>query len=247
MNLFDCGSEKNSSHFTGVRILKYLLAHRGEASSEGQGYVDVSRMIGLFEEVFDAREDFLRTIDRLVARQLVETNTRSTESVRGASHVRATSAGWYFSRHLLHKFSYLDLVLQDTPLSSGPVEETIRKLVEQVDNLGDREEQKFDRLDVRFRRVEKFLEYLEEEERHEADRYLLGGRKDVLSERIVKPMSDAFDEERSWILRRVRENRERFADEPQIDDSEDEEFIGTRLAQDTGEAAVDEERTNTPQ
>jgi hypothetical protein len=59
-------------------------------------------------------------------------------------------------------------------------------------------------------------------------------------------MSDAFDEERSWILRRVRENRERFADEPQIDDSEDEEFIGTRLAQDTDETGVDEENTNTP-
>jgi hypothetical protein len=232
-----------------VRILKYLLAHRGEASNEGQGYVDVSRLIGLFEEVFDAREDFVRTIDRLVARQLVETNTRSTESVLGASHVRATSAGWYFSRHLLHKFSYLDLVLQDTPVSSAAVEKTLRDLVEQVDNLGDREEQKFERLGVRFRRVEKFLEYLEDEEHSEADRYVLRGRQDVLSERIAKAMSDAFDEERTWILRRVRENRERFADEPQIDDSEDEQFIGTRLGRDTEEASDDDgdDESNTSQ
>ena len=31
MNLFDCGLEKNSSHFTSLRILKLLLQHRGES------------------------------------------------------------------------------------------------------------------------------------------------------------------------------------------------------------------------
>ncbi|HEX8107634.1 MAG TPA: hypothetical protein VF516_07880 [Kofleriaceae bacterium] len=232
MNLWDCGSEKNSSHFTAVRILKYLLVHRAEASKEGQGYVDIARMSGLFEEVFDAREDFIRTLERLVSRQLVETNTRSTEGVLGASHVRATSAGWYFSRHLRQRFPYLDLVLQDTPIASSSVERSLRDLVEQVDNLGDREEQKIERLGIRFRRVKTFLEYLEDEERAEAKRYSLSGRIDILSERIVKPMADALEEEREWILTRVRENRERYADEPQIDDVEDKQFIGDRLAAD---------------
>ncbi len=41
MNLFDCGSDRNSSHFTCLRILKALSLRRAESSREGQGYVEI--------------------------------------------------------------------------------------------------------------------------------------------------------------------------------------------------------------
>src|SRR5437764_9235852 len=45
MSVFDCGAERNSSHFTALRVLALLLAHRGEATPQGKGYVETSRVI----------------------------------------------------------------------------------------------------------------------------------------------------------------------------------------------------------
>ena len=36
MNLFNVGAQRNSSHFTGCRLIKVLLAHRSESSPEGR-------------------------------------------------------------------------------------------------------------------------------------------------------------------------------------------------------------------
>lgn len=106
-------------------------------------------------------------LTRLASRQLIETNTKSTETIAGASHVRVTSAGWYYSRFLVRAFSYLDLVLQDTPLNDAAVELSLRTYVDQVDNLSDREDQKLERVQVRFCRVREFLDYLQKEEQQE--------------------------------------------------------------------------------
>src|SRR5207247_2908182 len=118
--------------------------HRGEWTPEGQGYVEVAKLLSSFEETFDNREDFLSTINRLVKSQLVEPNTRSTESVDGASHVRVTAAGWYYLRYLVRSFAYLDLALQDTPLNDAHVEKQLRQSVFDVDNLIDHEDRKLE-------------------------------------------------------------------------------------------------------
>ena len=93
MNLFDCSADRNSSHFTGLRILRFLLSRRGETSREGQGYYEIARLVSALEDVFDNREDVIRALNKMVDRQLLEVNTRSTESIDGASHARVTSRG----------------------------------------------------------------------------------------------------------------------------------------------------------
>ena len=114
-NLFNVGPEPNSSHFTACRVIAALMRRRGESTREGRGYVELSKLYIEFESVYDNTEDLIATLNRLVTRHLVEPNTRSTENVDGASHVRVTSAGWFFYRYLVETFAYLDLVLQDTP------------------------------------------------------------------------------------------------------------------------------------
>ncbi|HPJ81897.1 MAG TPA: hypothetical protein PL103_06735, partial [Saccharofermentans sp.] len=94
LNIYNCTSEKNSSHFTAMRVLSLLLERRSETSPEGRGYVELSGVIGIFADIFDNVRDLTTTLDRLVNRQLVEVNTRSTLTVKGASHVRVTAAGW---------------------------------------------------------------------------------------------------------------------------------------------------------
>ena len=167
LNVFDCGIEKNSGHFTALRLLRFLVRCRGQNTPEGRGYFDIGRAAAAFEDIFDNTEDFAKTLDRLVQRQLVEVNTRSLESASAASHVRVTSSGWYYHGRLVHSFVYLDLVLQDTPLNDLELAKQLRDSVYKVDNLNDPEEDKVQRVNVRFDRVYRFIDYLESEEQAE--------------------------------------------------------------------------------
>jgi hypothetical protein len=214
MNLYNVGAEKNSSHFTHWRIIRVLYVRRGGSGSEGTGYVPLSELISVFENVFNNRGEVIAALNRLIKRQLIEANTRSTETIAGASHVRVTSAGWYYVYFLAKKFAYLDLVLQDTPLSSEEVEAFLRQSVFAVDNLHDREDEKLQRLRVRFTRVEKFLEYLKKEEEHERAEFNLEQAGGVFGDPIVPAIEDGYLRDKAWIEKRIRENRERYADEP---------------------------------
>jgi hypothetical protein len=213
LNVFDCSGGRNASHFTSLRIIRALSAHRGEATREGQGYVEITQLIGMSEDVFDNREDTVRSLNRMVARQVIEANTKSTDSITDASHVRITSSGWYYARYLVNSFAYLDLVLQDTPLDDLDVEQYLRKAVYRVDNLSDSEEQKVARMQVRFGRVRKVLEYLADQERAEQRQFDLERRGGIWVEPFVLRIAERIGEEIAWIERRVKENRERFAEE----------------------------------
>ncbi len=213
LNVFDCGAYKNSSNFTALRILNVLLSYRAQASREGQGYIEIARLLTSFEDAFDNAEDFIVTLNRLLQAQLVEVNTKSTESIAGASHVRVTSAGWYYSRYLIRSFCYLDLVLQDTPFSSSQVAEELKQSVYLVDNLYDREEDKVERVEERFKRVESFLDYLKREEDLERSHFLLDKVAGSLGQPITDAIREQYERERDWIRRRIVENRERYADE----------------------------------
>lgn len=216
MNVFDCGAERNASHFASLRIIRALLLRHGELTVEGQGYVDIAQLVSTSEDVFDNREDVLRSLNRLLNKQLIEANTKATDSISGASHVRVTSAGWYYSRYLVRSFSYLDLVLQDTPLNDSTVEARLREHVQQVDNLSDREDQKLPRMEVRFNRVRDFLDYLQAEEQREQKEFDLQRRGGLWAELFVPGIREQIEREIAWIERRLKENRERVADDIRI-------------------------------
>jgi len=213
MNLFNVGPEKNSSHFTSIRIISILYSRHGESSSEGTGYIPLAQLIGLFENRFNNRGDVIRTLNRLTRKQLIEANNRSSESIEGASHVRATSAGVYYVTFLSTKFAYLDLVLQDTPLNDEGIEAYLRQSVFDVDNLSDREDVKLERVVTRFARVDRFLEYLKKEEERERVKYALDSDDAVFAKRIVQHIQNSFSQESAWIERRIIENREKYDDE----------------------------------
>ena len=229
LNVFDCGAERNSSHFTSLRLIKALAQRRSESTREGQGYVEIARLISMSEDLFDNREDTLRSLNRLVARQLIEANTKSTETIAGASHVRVTSAGWYYARYLVSSFSYLDLVLQDTPLNDLTLERTLRRQVEEVDNLSDREDQKLARMQVRFDRVRTFLDYLQAEEQGEQNSFDLPRSGGIWSEPVIPGIREQIEDGIAWIEKRLRENRERIAEDIKFNyDEEDAEVVSDR-------------------
>jgi hypothetical protein len=226
MNVFNVGAQKNASHFTAWRILSVLMDHRGETTPEGQGYVDLANLLFEFDDVFDNEDDFVSTINRLVRRHLVETNTRSTESVDGASHVRVTSAGWYYIRYLARSFAYLDLVLQDTPLNDEGVVRFLKDSVHLVNNLGDNEEDKLERVRTRFVRVWRFLDYLTREEESERKEFSLDRRSSPLASKIMLGIREDFEREQQWIDYRIRENRERYREEAGAWNEEEGRMMG---------------------
>jgi len=242
LNIFDCGAYKNSSHFTALRILNMLLLYRAQSSKEGQGYIEINRLLSSFEDIFDNTEDFIITLNRLLQKQLVEVNTRSTESVIGASHVRATSAGWYYSRYLVRSFCYLDLVLQDTPFNSSQVAEDLKQSVYNVDNMSDRDEDKLERVEARFNRVEYFLNYLQQEEEKEQSIFQFSASDTDLCQPIVDPIRKQYERERDWIQKRITENREKYADDRIFEAIEEDTIQLDPLASiETTDEAVEDE------
>ena len=51
LNLFECGQERNSSHFTSLRMLAILLQHANESSPEGRGFVSLETVYGAFMDI----------------------------------------------------------------------------------------------------------------------------------------------------------------------------------------------------
>jgi len=238
MNLFDCGNERNASHFTCLRILRALSLRRAESSREGQGYVEIALLLSKSEDVFNNREDFIRSLNRLVTRQLVEVNTRSTDSIVAASHVRLTSAGWYYLVYLVRSFAYLDLALQDTPLDDEAAANALTEFMKQVDNLDEGGGSKTERTQVRFSRVRRFLDYLANEEAREDALYGLSAKGDVWREPFMPELRAQIEKEISWIERRLRENREKFEDDIMIGVAE-ELNLSSEAADDESTAAED--------
>ena len=61
--------------------------------------------------------------------------------------------------------------------------------------------------------MEKFLDYLQQEEEVERTEFGLAGIDSPIAEPIVAGIRRTFENERDWIDRRLRENRERFREE----------------------------------
>lgn len=224
-NLFNVGSEKNASHFTAWRILRLLNSRLGESTPEGRGYVEISNISYDFEQVMQNAQDVIATLNRLVQRNLVELNSRATDEIADASHCRITSGGWYYIKYLSHSFAYLDLVLQDTPINSQELVNRLKDSVWRVNNRLDAPEDQLERVRARFERVEEFLGYLHSEEEAEREHFSLDVHSSPLSEPIVPAILESFENERKWIDRRLRENREKYADEVGADSDDAEELL----------------------
>lgn len=214
LNLFECGQEKNSSHFTSIRILSVLEIHRTESNKEGEGFFETDKIISIFEDIFNNREDLIKSLQRLLSRQLIETNTKS-EDVLEATHIRLTSAGWYYLKVLLTSFAYLDLAFQDTPINDEYTLRTLVASMKRVNNLSDPEETKIERMQERFTRVEVFLFYLEMEEQKEMRRFNLLERTDSnpVYNLISPQIRDGYSRQKERILKRLQENREKYEED----------------------------------
>jgi hypothetical protein len=75
--------------------------------------------------------------------------------------------------------------------------------VYQVNNLADKDEEKIPRMRIRLNRVQKFLEYLQQQERNERDHFGLDMLQGPLSTAFMSRSLAVFAKDRDYIERRL--------------------------------------------
>ncbi len=213
LNLFDCGQERNSSHFTSLRLLAFLLQHINESSPEGRGFRSLEQLYGEFLDIYDNEQDLNRAIKHLLRKQLIQINTRSLDSLKDATHIRISSAGWYYFKYLVRAFAYLDLVFQDTPIDDQNIIKKLKQYIIDVDEIVEKQEFMSERMELRFERVEMFLSYLSKQEQNEQKEFSLNVRPGPLGQKFMPGIIAQYEKERDWIKRRIRDKAERQADD----------------------------------
>lgn len=196
INIFDIQNTPISSHFTGIRLLSYLAHRRNIASTEGEGFIELSTIFNIFDDIFGDTEDLKKTILKFITtnNNLVELDTRLTDTIEEATYIRATPSGIYYSNFLYKEFVYLDLVLQDTPFNDFETSKFITHNMSTSD------------IEQRFRRVEKFIDYLKNEESIEFSEYSLSTYYEPFSIKFSEKIARSFSQKKSYIREKKQNN-----------------------------------------
>lgn len=168
-NIYQLRSNRHSSHFTGLRILRKISKGSDKTSPS---YHSIAELKAYFSEVFNMSEDFEKNVDVLLRHSFVEANNRLDAFSSSVDSIKVTNYGLYVINELAYYFTYLDLICTDCGIFvekyANYLSEAARKeygLFSKGDRLA--------RIEVRLERVENFLNYLREEEYREKELYSL--------------------------------------------------------------------------
>ena len=190
VNLFSISDESRPSHFTKFRVLEYLFFHRNRSTTYGLGFIPTDIVRKEFLKFGTSDQDITESLRILSAYLLVE-NDLYERSAAGNAY-RITQAGRYY---LSNKFSYLDLVCQDTPISDRATYDLIKELVARTE-LGDR-----------FTRVTAFVRYLVGEEEREHAAILNASDSMPLRGKLMPGLEKGFENDHQYILKQRRRGR----------------------------------------
>jgi GTPase SAR1 family protein len=159
-------AEGNTSHFTKIRILRYLF-DKTKKDSTAEKFVQASSIYDVFALGGHSFDALKKEIDTLVEYQLIETDnylsdTDSDSDINGNQNVSISLKGYYYYTELINRWHYLDLVLQDTPIYDPHFFEEIKSKFPKPDASGTRN------LDERRKVMESFVEYLRLKEKQES-------------------------------------------------------------------------------
>lgn len=163
MNIYRIRDSYNGSHFTAIRILKKLSTA-----------IDAYHPIVLISEQFVGQlqmaKDFELNIDELLKRGMIESDNRLDYFSSEIQKVKITPFGMYVLSYLSTDFTYIDLIVVDTPIFDYSTSSSISnssnaeiKLFWQGDRKG--------RMNFRVMKVKNFIQYLRAEELRESKLY----------------------------------------------------------------------------
>jgi len=188
VNVFDFDQRFCQSHFLKLRILNYAEDQIAVDSPYGGGYISINRIAEDANDISISREAIEEALLKMAEHGLVDLNTHSRESLSGASHFKITECGTYFLHALIMRFSYIDLVLADTPIADVDVALEIRHL------LPSRE------LSDRFKRTQLFIDYLGRMEDGEFQNSPEYQSSQLGKYKFTKKMLRKFENEKKYII-----------------------------------------------
>ena len=154
-----------SDHFIKIRILDFLYLRAKEGGFK-DSFMKVNDLLPKFLDISYSRDCIIAELNALINNQLLMSNTFSSDVetldvLEGDDEIRISNRGIYYISELVHRFHYLDLVLQDTPIKNEKYFKAIEENFPKSDFSGNRPLQK------RLRTTEIFIEYLIEQEQRE--------------------------------------------------------------------------------
>lgn len=175
-NIYQLRSSRNGSHFTALRILRKLS--KG-VDPTAPSFFSVATLRAYFAEVFSMQDDFEQNLDVLLKHGFIESDNRLDAYSGSVDLIKITNYGMYMLNELSYYFTYLDLICTDCGIFDESTSNYLTEAARQEYNhftRGDR----IERVKVRLERVEKFIEYIKNEESHERDFYSLGMPEDEM-------------------------------------------------------------------
>ncbi|WP_373964393.1 hypothetical protein [Kosakonia sacchari] len=175
-NIFQLRSTRHGSHFTALRILRKLAQGVDPTSPS---YSSVATLRAYFAETFSMQEDFEKNLDVLLRHGFIESDNRLDLYTDSIDLIKITNYGMYMLNELAYYFTYLDLICTDCGIFDQQTSHYLTEAARTEYHFftkGDRKE----RVKVRLGRVEKFIEYIKNEEAQERDMYSLGMPEDEM-------------------------------------------------------------------
>lgn len=181
-NIFQLRNLENGSHFTSIRILKYLHNYINN-------YTSLSVMKSEFFAVFHMEEDFIENITLLIEYKLIEADIKVDKYIPEIESITITPYGEYFISLLIHFFSYLDLICSDCEVYDEQTANSITKSAEEEFKLFSKQKKGY-RLIHRISKTDAFLKYLVMQEKEEKETYNLDEKYLVVNDIILKYQED---------------------------------------------------------
>lgn len=152
----------NNDHFLKIKILRFL-DDKLEKGGNTDKYHNVQDIMNEFINMGYISKYLIAELEELCKWHLIDTDkqisdTENTKPINEYSIICISRKGHHYINSLLTKFSYLEMVLEDTPIFNDEFFNGIKVVFPTSDNNGKRNLKK--RVEV----VEKFIDYLDSEE-----------------------------------------------------------------------------------
>jgi GTPase SAR1 family protein len=190
-NLFvPCEGSRN--HFLKIKILKFL-DERLVLGGQSEKFILLSEILEVFNSAGYNLKVVVNEMDILSKHRLIETDNlisdiESYSEISEQQCICISLKGHYYVNVLKNSFSYIEMVLQDTPIFDDDYFSKIRESFPLSDENGKRQ------LDLRVEVVKRFTNYLRQEEMKES----------VESEKIAKGIvNEMFDNNLTYELNRI--------------------------------------------
>lgn len=181
-NLFQLRNDVESSHFTGLRILRFLHNRSGDKASSG--FIDVKFFLQTLESKYGSKEDCIKHIDLYLQKGLIESSNRLECYTDEIDQIKISALGEYIYEHLAFNFAYIDLICLDC----GTFDESLNNYLVKTANkeLDHYFGHDFmSRIKLRIERVKKFVEYLISQENQECVDLGINDAEPKFTERLM--------------------------------------------------------------